>query len=618
MNYLRFSLCLLLPFFLQAQVTKKQFAFGSLTIKDGLSQNSVISMEQDSIGYLWFATQDGLNKYDGKNFIVYNKQFQDITRPTFSKLGKVLIDKQNKLWIVNNSGFLEYLESSTNTFKTIKNIQNVSTIYQDKLLNYYVGTYNNGLFKIDAKTKDTLQIFRKDQQNKTVYDFLEHHDSIYIACDEAVFVVSKKNTYKEVKIFDKISTNFSCFEQSKNGTIWLGSYGKGLFFKPSNRNFFKPFVLKNLPNNLNIEDLLVDSNNKLWIATYGNGVYLYDPKTKSVINFMANKDNPFDLHYNDVLTLFEDNTGVIWFGTDGAGISYYDEHLIKFNILTNNQLPKNVSVDVVRSITSNNADNVWIGTSGKGLTFLDLSNNYYKTYTTENTSGLNSNRIVSLNYINNSIWIGHQGFGLNILENGTYKNFYKISNFTIWRIIKVNSTSAWLCTERNGLILFDKQKGIIKQFNTSNSQLSSNNIRAMVEGPNNILWVGTESNGLFKLNSITGESKKIDLVQEPIKSLLYSDNILWIGTYGKGLIKYNLNTNKIKSYTINDGLPNNVIYGILKDNKDNLWLSSNLGISKFSVKKNLKPEIENYTDADGLQNLEFNTGAYYQDKNGVI
>ncbi|MFG6687501.1 two-component regulator propeller domain-containing protein [Mariniflexile sp. HNIBRBA6329] len=618
MSRLKILFFFLLPIVVYSQTGKKQFAFGSLSIKEGLSQNSVISIAQDSIGYLWLATQDGLNKYNGKSFTVFNKQFEDITRPTFSKLGKVYIDKKNQLWIVSNSGVLEYFNVESKNFIKVLGIQNASTVFQDKQLNHYIGTYNKGLFKINAVSKDTIQVFRGEDRNKTVYDFLEHNDTLYVACSETIFAFSKNTDYKKVKIHNAKNVNFSCLEQSKNGTLWVGTYGHGLFFKTKNSKGFKPISNSGLPSNLNIEDLLVDSKNRLWIATYGNGVYLYDLKTGVVSNFLANKENPFDLHYNDILTLFEDNTGVIWIGSDGAGASYYDEHLIKFNVLTNKQLSKNVNVDVVRSITSNNENLVWVGTSGKGLTYMDIASQTYKTFTESNVIGLNSNRIVSLNFFNQSLWIGHQGFGLNIFENGIYKNYPEISDYTIWRIIKASDTSSWLCTERNGLVLFDKEKGILKQFNNSNSKLTSNNIRAMVKGENGTLWIGTENNGLFKLQTDTGLIIKINEIADPIKSLLYHKGVLWVGTYGKGLKKYDLASQTTKTYTVEDGMPNNVIYGILCDNEENLWLSSNYGLSKFNTKAASKPVIKNYTDADGLQNLEFNTGAYYQDANGII
>jgi len=599
-------------------LSEKQFSFKTLTINNGLSQNSVISIAQDSIGHLWMATQDGLNKYNGKDFEHYDKQFEDITRGTFSKLGKVYIDKQNRLWIITHSGKLELYQKKTDDFKHIRLPFDASTIFQDEQLNLYIGTYDNGLFKVDAQTKDTIQIFKKNDKNKTIYNVLEVNKSILVAASGSVYHIKPNLDYDKIPVSHTKSTNYSTLEKNNHDDVWLGSYGAGLFCKLKNSGEFIRFNHPNLPENLNIEDLLVDSENRLWIATYSNGVYLINFETNVVKNFKANKSNPFAIHYNDMLSLYEDETGIIWFGSDGTGASYYDTHLIKFNILTNNQVPKTVNVDMVRSITRDSLDNIWIGTSGKGLTVINFKKNTYKTYTTNNTA-LASNRIISLNVIENSLWIGHQGYGLNIMDypTGQYRFYSEMDNFTIWRIVKTSKNQAWLCTERNGIILFDKNKGIINQYNSENSLLTSNNIRALATDDNNDIWIGTDDKGLFKLDKQTNRIKKIDLISDKIKSLYYNDDILWIGTNGNGLKKYNIAKNTVEIFTTKEGLPNNVVYGILPDKNENLWLSTNNGLSKFTINKK-ENYFENFSVYDGLQAKEFNTGAYFKDSKGNL
>lgn len=596
---------------------KKQFSFKTLTIDDGLSQNSVISIAQDSIGYLWLATQDGLNRYNGREFKHYNKQFEDITRSSFSKLGKIYIDKQNRLWIITHSGQLELYDRKTDQFKKIKINFNASCIFQDKKLNLFIGSFDNGLFKIDSKTKDTLQVFKKEDSKTTVYHILETNQNVLVATSGAVFSIAQDNAYKKIPVIASNATNFSVLEKNNKGDVWVGSFGNGLFFKSKNNKTFTKFINKNIPSNLNIQDLLLDSKNRLWVATYGNGVYLIDFEKSTTKNFKANKNNPFAIHYNDMLCLYEDATGVIWFGSDGTGASYYDAHLIKFNILTNNQVPKNVNLDMVRTITKDSHDNIWIGTSGKGLTLVDLKTDTYKTYTTENTN-LASNRIISLNFINNELWIGHQGYGLNILgSNGHYKFYPEIANLTIWQIVEAEKNQVWLCTERNGIILFDKKKGVLKQFNKENSLLTTNNVRTLTIDVNNDIWLGTDDSGLFKLDKKTNTIKKIALIDDKIKSLFYSDNALWVGTNGNGLKKYNPNKNTVTVYTTKEGLPNDVVYGILPAVNGNLWLSTNNGISEFILNKK-QPYFENFSVYDGLQAKEFNTGAYFKDTSGTL
>ena len=611
----------LFPCLLSGQAEGKQMAFSHLTIEQGLSQNTILSIAQDSIGYLWFATQSGLNKYNGKSFKHYNKQFQNVTRPTFSRLGKVYVDKQNQLWIVSNIGELERYQPKTDDFLPVKTNFSVNNIFQDTQLNMYLGTYNDGIYKIDAATKDTLQLLKGNDSKITSYHFLEADDALYAATSNGVLKIKQDNSYQYLKVPALNATHMSSLATNASNTLWLGTYGQGLYYKTQSENTFKKLsTLGNsiLPEDLNIEALLVDSKDRIWIATYGNGLYILDLKLKTIQQFKAQKNNPFAVHYNDTLCLFEDSTGNIWLGTDGAGASYFDEHLVKFNLLTNKQLPSNVNVDVIRSITTEDGNNIWLGTSGHGLTYIDLKEGNHITYTTEN-SEISSNRIVSLAHINNELWIGHQDSGLEIRNNdGAYQSFLEIKNLTIWSILPNIKDEVWLATENSGVILFNKNKGILKQFNTSNSKLTSNNIRAVTKGNEQTLWLGSIDNGLFKLDLATNKISKVTQVNDGIKSLYYQNEILWIGTNGTGLKRLDLATQELKAYTKTDGLPNDVVYGILPDKDNNLWLSTNYGLCKFKLHSDKSVQVENYTNLNGLQGLEFNTGAYYKDKNGVL
>ena len=609
------------PFFLQSQNKGKPISFRHLTIEEGLSQNTILSIAQDSIGYLWFATQNGLNKYNGKSFTHYNKQFQNITRPNYSRLGKVYVDKQNQLWIVSNTGELERYHPKTDSFSAIKTTFSVSTIFQDKSLNLYLGTYNNGIYKIDAKTKDTLQILKEQDTKLTSYHFLEVEDKVYAATSQGVLELRNNSTYNSLKLPSLKGTQASTLEVDASKTIWLGTYGYGLYYKKQDELGFSKFTSLddfNLPENLNIEDLLIDSQDRLWLATYGSGLYVIDFKLKVIQQYKSQKSNPFAVHYNDILCLFEDSTGNNWLGTDGAGASYFDKHLVKFNLLTNNQLPDDVTVEVIRSITTDKDKNIWLGTSGQGLTFIDLNEGNHITYTTEN-SKISSNRVVSLANINNEIWIGHQDSGLEIRNaSGEYQVFPVIENSTIWNILPDNKNEVWLATENSGVILFSKTKGILKQFNISNSKLASNNIRVIIKSNPHTLWLGTSSDGLFKLDINTNEVTKINAVNGGVKSLYYKGKVLWIGTNGNGLKRLDLATSKVNTFTKEDGLPNEVVYSILPDTENNLWLSTNYGLCKFKLNTEGTVSVENFTNLNGLQGLEFNTGAYFKGNNGVL
>ncbi len=627
MKSLRFiGFFLLFPFVFWAQNNKslernvtpqtKQISFKALTVEQGLSQNSVVSISQDSIGYLWFATQDGLNKYDGRTFTFYNKQFEDVTRPTFSKLGKIYVDREGTLWIIENSGYLEKFDATNQTFKTIKGIQNLSVIFQNNKKDYFIGTYGAGLYTINNQKKDTTQIFKEEFKEQNIFEFLEHDSALYVAASGGVFQIKNSGISKIEAEAD--AANFSSLAISKDNTLWIGSFGAGLFYKLPDSNVLYTVKHPQLPPTLNIQDLLVDNHHNLWIATYGDGVYVYDFTNEKVKHFEVNSKNAFGINYNDVLCLYMDYTGTIWLGTDGGGLSYYDEHLFKFEVITNDQTPNNVFVDLARAITVDDDNTMWIGTSGKGLSAVNLDQEKYKTYTTQN-SELLSDRIMSLLHYNNELWIGHQGEGLQIMDSkGRVVSFPETSKMTIWKIYKDSKSNIWLCTRDRGLILFDRNRGVLKEINTENSALPSNNIRTVEEGRNNELWIGSEDHGLFLWDASTEKIERINEIQDKIKSLFYETENLWVGTNGSGLKEYNIKSKTVKVYTIEQWLANNVIYGILPDTHGNLWLSSNKGITKFNFEDSNKRYVENYTTSSGLQALEFNTGAYYKGENDKL
>ncbi|MGK0253440.1 MAG: signal transduction histidine kinase/ligand-binding sensor domain-containing protein [Mariniflexile sp.] len=628
--------------------SQAQVNFRQLSVKEGLSQNSAISITQDSIGYLWIATQDGLNKYEGREFFNYPFIFVDITKPNYSNLGKVYTDRKGNVWIIPINKIPHKFNVSKNEFVPISTITDASTIFQDSQFNIWVGTYSNGLYLINPSTLETKQVLNSNQVTGTIFEIVQKSENgIILAAGKQLMELNIKTNQSHILQSKTISgkpmtANFSAIVFDKAGNQWQGTYGDGLYFKDDNSDNFhrisdydSTFIL---PNNLNILDLHVDKKNRLWIATYGDGLYLIDLVNNETKHFLVEKHNLKSLNYNDILCIYEDYSGVLWFGTDGAGISYYDEYLEKFNVSTNYQTPEDVSIDLVRAITVEKNGTTWIGTSGKGLTRFEPKANNWKSFTHNRNleNSISSNRIVSLLVDNdNDLWIGTQDLGLNILNsNNTFLKYSEttkisLSAKTIWCIFKDYKNNYWLGTRDNGLIKFDKKKGEIKKFikTEDNKSISSNNIRVIVEDKNNNLWIGTDASGLLKFDPITEtfityvhSEDENSLSKNNIKSLYYDTNdILWIGTNGGGLNAFHTKKQQFYHFSTQDGLANDVIYGIVPDAKGNLWLSSNKGITRFTPSENFehKPTIINYTNYDGLS-TEFNTGAYFKSENGDI
>ncbi len=620
---------------------QSQVSFRQLSVNDGLSQNSVVSVTQDSIGYLWLATQDGLNKFDGNKFEVFNEIFLDITKPNYSHLGQVYTDKDGNIINIPISKQPQIYDRELNSFIPFSDLEDVSIVFHDSKKNYWFGTYSSGLFRKDHRTNKTdLVLSSKDI--KTVFSITEDITGTIWITSEGKIVSIDRVSNKVLNYFpddDSNSTiNYSRLLIDDFGTLWLGTYGHGLWYKEKNASKFKIFEsrhedLGSLPSNLNILSMHLDRKNRLWIGTFGTGLYKMNLNTFDIFHFEVKKHNPRSLHYNDILCIFEDYTGTLWFGTDGAGVSFYDEFLEKFNFVNNGQTPDGINIDLVRAIEVDKNNNVWIGTSGKGLSRFAPKTNTWKTYT-KTQKGLSSDRVVSLFLDDDDdLWIGTQDGGLNILKaNDEISRFNQntkvaLPSETIWDIFKDDSQNMWLSTRDQGLIMFDKERGVLKKYDRSKG-LSSNNIRVTIQGEKEMLWIGTDEDGLFLLNvkteTITNVLKEFRIEDtnlfKKIKSLYYDKKgFLWVGTNGNGLVVFDLKTKNYYHYTIEDGLPNNVIYAILPDSENNLWLSSNRGITMITPPSNFNdmPKIVNYDNYDGLA-TEFNTGAYFKTKNNTL
>ncbi len=642
-------LLLLIPLAASLGYGQSHITFRQLSVREGLSQSSAISITQDSTGYLWVATQDGLNKYDGRHFTTFPYRFEDITKPDYSRLGKVYTDRKGGVWIVPMNGIPHKLDEENNIFIPFAGIADASVIFQDRQLNIWVGTYSQGLYKLDPDSYKASRVISAGQINSPIYRISQDSKHNFLLATGTGIVEfdpkSRKTTYHPPKNIEgkPLEGNISTLVLGQDDRQWIGTYGDGLYFRkaedPAFRRISELGFTDPIPNNLDILDLFIDSKERLWVATYGRGLYMINFKELKIAHFTIEKQNPRALSYNDILCIYEDYTGTLWFGTDGAGLSYYDEHLEKFHSFINFQVPEDIHIDVVRAIEVDSSGSVWIGTSGKGLTQYRPKTNSWRTFTSDfmDPATIASDRIMSLlANDHNELWIGTQGNGLNILDStGNFLHYSEnspvpLSAKTVWCIFKDRNNRVWLGTREQGLIMFDKEKGELKKYKhdpISKYSLPSNNIRTIAQAGDGNFWVATETDGIayFDLDQNTFKTYRHDpesnsLSNDNIKSLYVAPNgVVWIGTNGGGLNAFDTSDQQFYNYTVADGLANDVIYAVLPDNDGNLWLSSNKGITKFTPGNSLKerPTAINYNNYDGLA-TEFNTGAYLKDKKGIL
>jgi len=692
-NISRFSFTLIfflsLKIFPQADLTAESGGLVRLISENGLSQNTVHHILQDSDGFLWFATEDGLNKYDGYNFTIYKNNQHDENTISDNFIWTIYQDKSGTLWIGTNSGGFCEFNKEKESFTSYKNdpadpnsltLNNVRAIYEDTKGNIWIGT-ENGLDKFN-KEKGVFTHYRHNPaepsslSNNVVLSILEDKDGdLWIGSDGGLDKYNKeKNNFINYSFnpddVNSLSNNVVLsIYQDESGNIWIGTL-KGLTrLDKKSQKFSRYFVSALETNSINtnrINYILEDKSNTLWIGT-GDGLFIFDRKDNRLKKIQPSSAGSGLLSNNNVLSIYEDNSGLIWIGTAEGGIVKYDKERIKFKNYKHNPYdPSSLSYNTIRSIYQDDDGTLWIGTLGGGLNRLIGKGDFFHYY-----NNLKDNYSLSDNSISaifkdkfGYLWIGTWGGGVNrttvpyknLDQNNlkfiSYRNYqgdrssgWQVnqgwSSNIIQAIIEDTDGKLWIGTG-SGLDLYDREKNNFISFNydpENPNSLTSNQVQScMLQDRNGNLWVGTWG-GLNEISSVDVKNALVDpssvkfnhykyqandknsLSDERVISVYEDkDGNLWFGTYGGGLNKLssaeqNLSGGKFISYTIEDGLPSNIIYNIQCDDRGNLWLSTDNGLSMFDEKNKT---FRNYDASDGLQGNQFFWGAGFKGRNGEL
>ncbi|MDB1934744.1 ATP-binding protein [Clostridium tertium] len=629
----------------------KNINFKRITVEDGLSQISVEYLFQDSKGYMWIGTIDGLNRYNGSRFEVFRYSKDKPNSISGNYISAIAEDDEGNIWVGTSRG-LNRINTHTSEITTYLpgvngcNLSNynITEILIDSKGDIYIAT-EDGLNLYNEEDDNFIRLYNSgDKKNSLssqfVYSIVEdNYGNYWIGTDNGLNKI-ENNSQKIIKYYsdggdNSINDNFIFKLYADNlDNLWIGTYNGGLNKLDLKTNKIEKF--ENDPNDDTsiagnfIRYILRDSRNELWIAT-NNGLSRLNEEENKFINYKSKIYDPQSIVSNNVLSLFEDKSGAIWVGTYD-GISLFNPQNSFKNYKNDPFNTNSLSENMMAGIYEDDEGLLWVGTVNEGLNLIDRkSGNITKFKSSDDEDSLSNNHIRDIVGIQNEIWIATE-FGLNKYDKLTKKftRYYNEDNensllYNDVRTLYIdNEGILWIGT-RDGLCTFDR-KDTFKSYEDIfiKNGITENVFSDIIQDKDGVIWIASAlDGGLIRLNKNTNEIKSYRNNEEDRYSISFnalktiaidSKNNIWIGSQF-GLNKFDRSTEKFHRYTEDSGLSNNFIYGILIDNEDNPWMSTNYGISKFDIKND---KFVDYNVTDGLQSNEFNGYSYFKSKSGEM
>ncbi len=628
--------------------------FGRITINDGLSLSSVYCIFQDSKGFMWFGTEDGLNKYDGKNFTIYRAISNNSNSLSNKWIEIIYEDKQGIFWFGSRGGltrfdpvsetFNQYQNSLPEPYQLLNDtVTQIHQISEEYLLigtvkglnqinlqtlecapfalsnilnetsinciesiddNNYAIVSSRGVFQINKITGQICEVdFGSDVRVTTLFT---HRNIVWIGTEEGIYYYNNSKckpsdatvTAKKMEAFPNLNVEQILFDDLSN--MWI-SASDGLYKTDSLHKLRKQISSLKLSHSLAIvqgKNLFKDNDGNIWFATHGDGLFRIDRRSNEIDNF---KNNPCDyesLSENSINCIYQDKSGTLWFGTFGAGISVYNQFSQKFKLLRKDPMRDNtLASNFVWSVFEDSKGRIWIGTNDKGISVYTPETQFYTHF----------------DHIR-----GNPGS----LSHSSVRDIYEDSEGIIW-----------VATDGGGLNKYDeKTRSFIHYYSDPENpnSISSNSVRVIYEDNSGILWIGTRK-GLNRFDKNRGsfihylhsQENENSLSHNFIYSVIFQDSNdnLWIGTYGGGLNKLNIKQEKFEHFR-NDPLnPNSlsddVVFSIYEDPKGLLWIGTNSGLNqydpsskkfrRFGIDQGLPNEVVYGVVPDDLGNLWLST-----------
>ena len=638
--------------------------FTHLSVEHGLSQNNVQSMLQDSTGYMWFATEAGLNRYDGYSIRSYNRSRNNPDGLAHDYIWKIAEDGERNIWMATQGAGVIRWNRATDTFTTFRHesakpkslaSNNVRTLLINEDGTVWVGTRDQGLDLLDPATGEVTH-YRKDLTD----DRSLSGDSVYALLRDSrgyLWVGTNTGLNRMLPGSDTFYSYFhdatdanslsddkvrSIYEDS-TGALWVGTSTGGLNRLRSLSGEFSryqhdPAVPGSLSYN-HVRVIFEDDARRIWVGT-ADGLNLLHRDDGHFDRYLHDGSDPRSLGDSYVNSIFQDQSGLIWVGTRSAGVSRWNPR--SWSLGPNSQ-PWLADADV-SSFASDGRGTLWLGTAGKGLARIDENTGRVQRYVHDpaDATSLNDDRVMSLLLDRTGmLWIGTMAGGLHRLDpaSGNLQKFRhdpadpaSVAGDGIMTIFEDRDGRIWVGTYGDGLSVLDTLSGEFETFRhepANDASLSDSRASAITQTADGTIWVGTFRGGINRFDAETRSFRRFESrvgdagsLAENMVYTLHEDPAgeLWAGTAGGGLhrvVRDGENDEQVRfeNFSRENGLPSDVVYGIESDATGHLWLSTNFGLARFDT---ATAHIKVFHRSHGLQGEEFNYGAHHQAPNGQL
>ena len=605
-----------------AQVDEQTLKFDYLSIKNGLSHNTIFSLLQDRYGYIWIGTQNGLNRYDGYTCKLYSLDELIATNQNYSgeQVSALFEDKKGNLWVGTKNSGIRIKRVSSDRFVRLSydslsipfENSEISSFYEDDIGHIWITTIGSGLIKYDV-SQQSITVFNtlnSKISSDVVFDIVKDKNGmIWVATagsglnclkEDGQFEISHKMLYN--------SPNMVGFRKKillDDNFLWVGTEGSGLYkMNIKNRNYIH-FSSNHGTNRINSEaviDLFKSDDNKIYIATDGEGLNVYDIETNKMYSYTQKTNSFASLNSNSLRCFLGDRTGNIWIGTFNGGVNIYKPSKVRFDYYLPKSINESLPARSILSVLQTQSGQTLVGTDGSGL--YEFSNQKFNSkpfiHNSENKESIGGNKVKTLfQDSQGNIWLGFFAGGLDLydIKSKTFSHFMDWnSNWkpNVWSITELKNTQELLiATLGDGLYTLNINSKKLKRYSPQSNKLNSFldfNITTVHEDKSGRIWIGSLDNGLDLIDESNQVYKHFKNISEDSFSLSHnaiqtiyedSDGEIWIGTDGGGINRW-IGNDKFERINQTSGLIDNHVMSMIEDKNNNLWISTFQGVSRFT------------------------------------